>query len=511
MNFVRLAGGLLVAASLLFSLPSAAQETSDGITVHVVQRGETLYQIAVRYGVTINDLARFNGLVNAGNIQVGQRLLVPEGDVPAVTLPSAHTVRPGETLRSIASFYGRTIEEIAALNEITNPNTIYVGQVLQIAPDAGESATVPSTLAATPEPTPIPTSVESPMIPIEPPVQEEVEPADQTRGETESLIHIVSRGETLFRIATRYGLTVNELARANSIGDPTLIYAGQRLIIPGFEVPDLALDLPEPFSSIDVTPQVLVEGKTARFRIRTHLPVLLSATFLGRELSVASDEERTLHTILQGIPLFTEAGVYPLELVTVEMNGGAAAAYTVNLQVTAGPYGREYIRLLAGRDGLLDTNVEQAELSLLEGVTAPFTEPRQFDGPMGLPAAATIISPFGTRRSYNGGPFDRFHSGTDFAGAPGTPVLATAPGRVVLADTLNVRGIATVIDHGWGIYTGYWHQSQQYVNVGDFVTTGQVIGTIGSTGRVTGAHLHWELWVGGVPVDPMQWVQFSFS
>ncbi|MBZ0288996.1 MAG: M23 family metallopeptidase, partial [Anaerolineae bacterium] len=90
------------------------------------------------------------------------------------------------------------------------------------------------------------------------------------------------------------------------------------------------------------------------------------------------------------------------------------------------------------------------------------------------------------------------------------PVLAAAPGRVVLADTLNVRGIATIIDHGWGVYTGYWHQAQQYVQVGQMVTTGQVIGAIGATGRVTGAHLHWELWVGGVAVDPMQWVRLSF-
>jgi murein DD-endopeptidase MepM/ murein hydrolase activator NlpD len=130
---------------------------------------------------------------------------------------------------------------------------------------------------------------------------------------------------------------------------------------------------------------------------------------------------------------------------------------------------------------------------------------------MGLPAAATVISPFGTRRSFNGGGFDRFHSGTDFAGAPGTPVLAAAPGIVVLAASLNIRGNATVIDHGWGVFTGYWHQTEQFVSVGDYVTIGQPIGTIGATGRVSGAHLHWELWVNGVPVDPMQWVLQSFT
>ena len=148
-------------------------------------------------------------------------------------------------------------------------------------------------------------------------------------------------------------------------------------------------------------------------------------------------------------------------------------------------------------------------MTLLRNVTAPFTPELYMESSMGLPAAAAVTSQFGTLRSYNGGAFNRYHNGTDFAGAPGTPILAPAAGQVVMADTLNVRGNATMIDHGWGIYTGYWHQTEIYVQPGDFVQTGQIIGTIGATGRVTGAHLHWELWVNGVTVDPMQWVQQS--
>ncbi len=521
MKFRVIVTRTLIAAGLLLAAPGAAQETENGVTLHVVQRGETLYRIAQNYGISVDVLASMNGIVNPGNIQVGQRLLIPTGEALAPVLPQTHRVQPGETLRSIASFYGQTVEELAALNEITNPNTIYVGQELRLMPDA-DSAQPP--LQATPvlelivEPTVVVTSV--PPAPPAPPVGEEaaltepepVEDAEEAAPESSAhLIHTVSRGETLFRIATRYGLTVNDLARANSISNPTLIYAGQRLIIPGFEVPELAVDLPAPFTGLEVAPPTLIEGKAVGIRITTDVPVLMSGTFLGRELGIGSEENHTRHIILQGIPLFTEGGIYPLELVAVDMNDGTTTPYALNLQVVAGPYGQEYIRLMAGRDGLLDAAVEEAELQLIETVTSPFTEPRHFSGPMGLPAAATVISPFGTRRSYNGGPVDRFHSGTDFAGAPGTPILATAPGRVVLADTLNIRGVATVIDHGWGVYSGYWHQTEQYVQVGDFVTTGQVIGTIGSTGRVTGAHLHWELWVGGVPVDPMQWVQFSFS
>ena len=476
------------------SVQAVAQDGDESVTIHVIQRGENLFRISLQYGVTVDDLAALNGIVDPSNIKVGDRLLVPRNEGTIVAVPATHTVQPGETLRSIAQFYGLDTEELAARNQVANPNRIYVGQVLQLAP-------------GTPVPTEQPPVIEEPVdiapVPLESVTSEE--------NETQSLIHIVRQGETLFRIARQYGLTVNELVKANSIADPTRIYAGQELVIPGLESPELALDLPAPFTNIEVAPLVVVEGKTARFRVRTAVPVTLHATFLDRNLNIVSDTERTVHTILQGIPLFTNSGIYPLHFAAADVNSGAVTEFEFNLEVIGGPYGREYIQLLAGRGGLLDPMVEETEMNLLNNIMSPFTETRYFDGPMGLPAAATIISPFGTRRSYNNGPFDRFHSGTDFAGAPGTPVLATAAGQVVLVDALNVRGNATIIDHGWGVYTGYWHQSEQYVHVGDMVTTGQVIGTIGATGRVTGAHLHWELWVGGVPVDPMQWVRLGFN
>ena len=76
----------------------------------------------------------------------------------------------------------------------------------------------------------------------------------------------------------------------------------------------------------------------------------------------------------------------------------------------------------------------------------------------------------------------------------------------MFAGPWTVRGNATVIDHGWGVYSGFWHQSAIQVQVGDMVEQNQVIGLVGGTGRVTGAHLHWELWVNGVQVDPLDWL-----
>jgi murein DD-endopeptidase MepM/ murein hydrolase activator NlpD len=507
---------LAILSICMFWLPASimAQEAIPNVTIHVVQRGETLFRIAQRYGLTVDDLARLNGITNPSNILVGQRLLVPNENTVPVDIPTQnHTVRPGETLRSIAQFYGATVQDLVTLNQIANPDTIYVGQVLKI--QAREAILPQTVVEATKLPQPtleatIPPEVTLPPAATPTPAEAQAVAA-QPQPTTSSVLHIVQRGETLFRIATQYGLTVNELASANSIADPTLIYAGQQLVIPKVEAPQaVALDLPAPLTGLDVMPQTLVEGQTVRFRLTTSKPATITGSFLGLTFHDGAEQDNTVHIILQGIPIFTEAGVYPLTL-RITDGAGQQTPFSMNLQVISGRYGSEYITLLADRSGLLDPALEENEQNLVDGVMSTYNPIRAFNGVMGLPAAATIISRFGTRRAYNGGAFNRFHAGTDFAGAPGTPILAAAPGRVVLADTLNVRGNATIIDHGWGVFTGYWHQSQIYVQLGDEVTAGQVIGTIGATGRVTGAHLHWELWVGGTAVDPMQWVRLAFN
>jgi len=81
---------------------------------------------------------------------------------------------------------------------------------------------------------------------------------------------------------------------------------------------------------------------------------------------------------------------------------------------------------------------------------------------------------------------------------------------VVFAGPLTVRGNATIIDHGWGVYSGYWHQKEIKVQVGDKVKAGQLIGIIGDTGRVTGPHLHFEMIVNGIQVEPVDWLNQAY-
>jgi murein DD-endopeptidase MepM/ murein hydrolase activator NlpD len=92
----------------------------------------------------------------------------------------------------------------------------------------------------------------------------------------------------------------------------------------------------------------------------------------------------------------------------------------------------------------------------------------------------------------------------------GDPIYAAADGVVVYQGLLTVRGNATMIDHGRGVFTAYMHQSEILVEIGEHVEEGQLIGRVGNTGRVEGPHLHFEVIVGGVQVEPLQWLEGEF-
>ncbi|PJF31327.1 MAG: hypothetical protein CUN52_02930 [Phototrophicales bacterium] len=454
----------------------------EDVIIHVVQRGENLYRIALRYGLTVEQIASANGITNTGSIFVGQRLIIPSIHVvpmPTET-PQTHIVRAGETVSRIAQLYGMTTESLVALNNLSNPNALYIGQVLQI---ASNNITTPQTV-------------------VDVGLITQVNPSSTENR----VIHTVVRGDTLYRIAQQYGTTISAIEQANGLARGAIIFAGQQLVIPVIITQvGSASDLPPLVQSLDMFPLTLTEGRSGRLSIRTTMPVTVTGSFLDRPFTPISQDNGLLTLILIPIPIYTETGIYPLNL-SITPSAGDIVNLQLNVQVRAGGYGSQYITLPADRLDLLNVGIEQNEMAILSRVTSRVTMQRYFTGAMSLPAAAVMNSPFGTRRAYNGGAFDRYHNGADFAGATGSPVLAAQAGQVVLADVLNIRGISVVIDHGWGVYTNYSHLSERYVNLGDMVRVGQVIGTVGNTGRATGAHLHWELWLNGVSVDPMQWV-----
>jgi murein DD-endopeptidase MepM/ murein hydrolase activator NlpD len=183
---------------------------------------------------------------------------------------------------------------------------------------------------------------------------------------------------------------------------------------------------------------------------------------------------------------------------------GTEVATTVSVVVAEEDFPSEDIVIPPDRVDLLDPQVAQDEAHRVAAVFATTTPLQLWQGVLVWPHVGKITSPFGGTRGYNDG-HDSPHGGVDISGQVGAPVIAAASGRVALAAELRVRGDAVILDHGLGVYSGYYHLSEILVQEGQQVALGDIIGRLGNTGLSTGAHLHWEMSVGGVLVDPLEW------
>lgn len=179
---------LLVVALLL---PMGVQTVSaSSCPIHIVQRGENLYRISLRYGTTVQAIAAANGIANPSRIYAGQRLNIPCGSQPPPSGEGVYTVRYGDTLYSIALHFGVSVQAVVQANGITNPNRIYAGQRLAIPGGGG-----------TPPP-------------------------------SQGTWYTVRPGDTLVGISWRFGVNMWAIVMANNIPSPNRIYVGQRLYIP---------------------------------------------------------------------------------------------------------------------------------------------------------------------------------------------------------------------------------------------------------------------------------------
>lgn len=142
------------------------------------------------------------------------------------------------------------------------------------------------------------------------------------------------------------------------------------------------------------------------------------------------------------------------------------------------------------------------EAQLMQDTFAASAAERYWSGPFIRPVPHRANSRFGQRSVFNGEPRNS-HTGTDFLSPTGTPVRAPQAGRVVIARDLYFSGGTVVIDHGLGVFSLLAHLSRVGTTEGAAVAAGDVVGLVGATGRVTGAHLHWGLRLGGARVDPL--------
>jgi murein DD-endopeptidase MepM/ murein hydrolase activator NlpD len=177
------------------------------------------------------------------------------------------------------------------------------------------------------------------------------------------------------------------------------------------------------------------------------------------------------------------------------------------LTVVEAAFPEEFIQLEPEQAQLLtDPVAVEEERQLLASIYAVVTPAILWSGPFVLPAVGEIGDTFGMRRSFDGGSFSH-HTGVDILAGEGAPVVAANSGRVAFAGDLHLRGGSVIIDHGAGVFSGYHHLSQTLVIEGQEVSQGAVIGAVGGTGLTTGPHLHWEIIVHGVRVDPLPWTE----
>jgi murein DD-endopeptidase MepM/ murein hydrolase activator NlpD len=210
------------------------------------------------------------------------------------------------------------------------------------------------------------------------------------------------------------------------------------------------------------------------------------------------------------LPLTAAFGPETLTVTLLDGDGAVLVALDAAYEVIDLGRAIDYLTLTPEQASVLTPEASAREAELRGEQFAEFDREARWSGPFAVPVPGPLTSAFGVGRSFNGAPVSGFHGGADYGGADGSPVLAPAPGRVSWAGEMPIRGNTVLLDHGGGVKTGYHHLSRVDVEAGAEVSAGTQLGAIGSTGLVTGPHLHWELTIWGVGVDPVTWLAEAF-
>lgn len=466
MRFSRL---FLVPLAIILSLalysPVTAQDGGQDEPYYIVQAGDSLWIIAARFGVTVEDLQTANNISDAGQVVIGSRLIIPGLNGVSGPLDTG-TVNYGETLRSLSRRYNISEEMLAKLNRLVSPAELYVGAPV--------------------------------IVPL-------IESQNSSLAERASL----DVGQSLLELAVLHGESPWSLALANHLPGTWSALRSDVLQVASTSQEITPSGLPEAITKVEVDPLQMVQGGTTVIKIYAPPDLTIRGSLAKRNLNFFAQEYG--YVALQGVDALTPPGLYPLVL-EGELPSGERFAFSQDVLIQDASFPSDPD--LEVNPATLDPAVTEPERELWASLGVPVTPEKMWNGVFSSPVPADLkdcwTSLFGNRRSYNNGVYTSFHSGLDFCGRVGTELYAVAPGKVIYTNLLMVRGGVVVIDHGWGVYTAYDHLSKILVQPGSTVQPGQLIGLGGDTGRTTGPHLHWEVWVGGVQVNPADWLARSF-
>ena len=223
----------------------------------------------------------------------------------------------------------------------------------------------------------------------------------------------------------------------------------------------------------------------------------VEAHFEGRPAVLHRD-----HALI-GLPLDTSPGPHSVDLTTDE--GSLKVSFDVM------PKDFPVQRLTIANDRLVNPKADDLkriaeETARMRAAYALVSLKRGDLHPFLLPVEGEFSSPFGRKRILNGQPRNP-HRGLDIAADTGAPIIAPAAGTVVVTGNFFFNGNTVLIDHGDGLVTMYCHLHEVHVNEGDVLARGEAFGSVGTTGRSTGPHLHWTVSMHGAKVDPLALIQ----
>jgi len=212
---------------------------------------------------------------------------------------------------------------------------------------------------------------------------------------------------------------------------------------------------------------------------------------------------------LIGVDLAEPPGSYPVTL-TDSQGVALRPVRSYRIKVLSQKFGTQELNLPRETVDLDPPTIARVEREQAEVVALldKITEEKLWESGFLVPTEGKIAGTFGLKRIMNGQPRSP-HSGEDIAAPLGAEVHASNTGKVILADDLFFSGKSIILDHGWGIYTMYFHLSEIGVHPGGIVRKGQLIGRVGASGRVTGPHLHWGLRLAGARVNPFSVIRLS--
>jgi len=220
------------------------------------------------------------------------------------------------------------------------------------------------------------------------------------------------------------------------------------------------------------------------------------ATVDGYRAAVVRRDDRWIAVV--GIPLAATLGEHKVRV------DGSQGRVDVPFSVADKHYRTQHLTIKNQRQ--VEPNADdlrriEAETARSDAALSKFTTAGTAAFQLLQPVAGVPSDSYGSRRYFNNQP-RKPHSGMDIAAAKGTPIRAPAAGTVVESGDFFFNGNTLFIDHGYGLVTMYCHLDTIKVKTGQHVASGEIIGTVGSTGRVTGPHLHWGVALNRAMVDP---------